>query len=100
MEDLMRTGDLYRVENPMEGNYFSFVVVSKDKSEGFMTAYRRLRPANAEVKFLKVRGLDPEKRYYIPELDQTLQGATIMGVGLPATFSGDFATVKYHFKER
>lgn len=100
MEDLMRTGDLYRMENPMEGNYFSFVVVSKDKSEGFMTAYRRLRPANAEVKFLKVRGLDPEKRYYIPELDQTLQGATIMGVGLPATFSGDFATVKYHFKEK
>ena len=66
-----------------------------------MTAYCRLVKANAEVKFLKVRGLDPEKNYYIPELEQTLKGATIMGVGLPAAFKrGDFQTVKYHFEER
>ena len=100
MEDLMRTGDLYRTENPFDSNYFGFAVISKDKSAGFLTAYRRLKKANDEVKFLKVRGLDEKKNYYVPELDQTLSGATLMGVGLPASFKGcDFRTVKYHFTE-
>ncbi len=100
VEQLLYTGDLYRTENPMEGNFFGFTVVSKDKKEAFLTAYRRISQANADVENVKVRGLAPDKRYYIPELDMTLGGSTLMSIGLPAGFKrGDYKTLTYHFRE-
>jgi len=41
------------------------------------------------------------KKYYIPEMDKTLCGSTIMNAGLVPEFElGDFKTVKYHFIEK
>lgn len=98
IEELVLDGDLYRTENPMESNYFGFMLVSKDKKEAFLTAYRRLGHANGEVKRLKVCGLDKDIYYYVKELDSTFLGATLMNVGLLPVFDkGDFRTVKYHF---
>lgn len=98
IEELVLDGDLYRTENPMESNYFGFMLVSKDKKEAFLTAYRRLGHANGEVKRLKVCGLDKDIYYYVKELDSTFLGATLMNVGLLPVFDkGDFKTVKYHF---
>ena len=98
MEELVLTGDLYRTENPMESNYFGFMLVSKDKKDGLLTAYRRMGSVNNEVKRLKVAGLDEEKEYYVSGLDRTLKGSTLMNVGIMADFArGDFMTVKYRF---
>lgn len=98
IEALLYQGDLYRTENPMEGNYFGLMVVSKDKKQGVLTAYRRTLIANEDPAVLKVRGLAPEKKYYVPELELTLQGSTLMGVGLPAKFKpADFQTLVFHF---
>lgn len=100
MEDLVLQGDLYRTENPMTGNYFGFMLVSKDKRKAILTAYRRLGYANGEVKRLQIAGLDEEKLYYVKELDRTLTGATLMNVGIVPSFKkGDFMTVQYHFSE-
>lgn len=100
MEDLILNGDLYRTENPMESNYFGFMVVSKDKKEAVLTAYRRMGSVNNEIKILKVAGLDAEKMYHVREVDITLKGSTLMNVGIAPRFAeGDFMTVKYSFKE-
>lgn len=100
MEELILSGDLYRTENPMESNYFGFMVVSKDKKKAVLTAYRRMGSVNNEIKLLKVAGLDAEKMYYIEELDMTLKGSTLMNVGIVPKFEvGDFMTVKYMLRE-
>lgn len=100
IEDLILNGDLYRTENPMESNYFGFMIVSKDKKEAVLTAYRRMGSVNNEMKLLKVAGLDAEKVYHVSGLDMTLKGSTLMNVGVAPMFAGgDFMTVKYWFKE-
>ena len=98
-EELLLFGDLYRTENPMESNFFGFMVVSKDKNEAVLTAYRRMSGVNNELKRLKISGLDPNKEYYVAELDLTLFGSTLMNAGISANFpQGDFVSQKYHFK--
>ena len=100
IEDLILNGDLYRTEDPYSSNYFGFMVVSKDKSEALLTAYRRLGSVNNEVKYLKVSGLDENKSYYVSEYEAVFKGSTLMNVGLPANFpKGDFRTLKYVFKQ-
>lgn len=99
MEKLLLDGDLYRTENPMEDNYFGFMVVSRDKEEATLTAYRRISGVNNAPKYLKIRGLDPNRKYYVAELDRILSGSTLMNAGIPAGFArADFATQKYHFR--
>ncbi|MBQ4562006.1 MAG: alpha-galactosidase [Clostridia bacterium] len=97
--ELVLCGDLYRVENPFEGNYFGFMQVSKDKSRAKLTCYRRMNTKD-EIKFVYPKGLDPDKRYYIPEREQTLMGSTIMYAGLQPEFAPrDFVTKVFHFIE-
>ncbi|MBR6513659.1 MAG: alpha-galactosidase [Clostridia bacterium] len=96
---LILSSDLYRTENPFEGNFFGFNIVAKDKSEAVFTCYRRHK-VEEQVKFVYPRGLDPEKKYYIPERDVTLSGATIMNAGLQPWYPHtDFASYVFHFKE-
>lgn len=98
MEDLVLNGDLYRTENPLETNYFGFMLVSKDKSNALLTVYCRLRTFNEEIKYFKVAGLDANKRYYVPELERTLHGSTLMNIGIVHKSNAtDFSTEKYHF---
>lgn len=102
MEDLVLEGDLYRTDNPFESNYFGFMLVSKDKSKGELTLFKRMGsvPFMTPVKRFRVPGLSADKKYFIPELNLTLCGDTLSGVGLVPTFEqGDFQTFKYHFKE-
>lgn len=100
-EDLVISGDLYRIDNPMESNYFAFMLVSKDKKKGELTCYRRMGRPNAQLKRFIPKGLAPEKRYFVPELGIILEGSTLMSVGLLPEFErGDFKTVKYHFEEK
>ncbi|MBE6574245.1 MAG: alpha-galactosidase [Ruminococcaceae bacterium] len=97
--ELILDSDLYRVENPFESNYFAFMLVSKDKSKAKLTCYRRMNSKD-EIKFIYPRGLDPDKKYYIPERNQTLMGSTIMYAGLQPYFSPrDFVTRVFHFEE-
>ncbi len=104
MEDLILFGDLYRIDDPFTGNYFSEAIVSKDKSRAYLIAYRRLGGVNSEAHRVKMRGLDPKKNYFVPELSLILSGATLMNVGLIPNFgghaSGDFRTAKFHFEEK
>ena len=99
IERLILEGDLYRMENTFEGNIFSQVVVSKDKSFAFMTYYQALNP-HKKVPNTKVIGLDDKKLYHIPELDLTLRGEILRKVGLNLKrFSHDFASINLTFRE-
>ena len=101
IEDLIINGDLYRIDNPWYSNYFSEAVVSKDKKSAFLVCYRRLNKRGHGVHRVRMAGLDPKKKYYVPELGIILEGATLMNVGIAPEFeAGDFASVMYHFEEK
>ena len=103
MEDLVLKGDLYRLENPQEGNYFAFMLVSKDKTQAEVTYYRRMSGIGIsnEIKYTRLDGLDCNKKYYCPELGLILSGSTLMSVGIPLKFEQkDFTTLKLHFEEK
>ena len=71
------------------------------KTQADLTLYRRLTGANNRIELVFPKGLDETKKYYIPEMDKTLCGSTIMNAGLVPEFElGDFKTVKYHFIEK
>ncbi len=100
VSELILNGDLYRIDDPFESNRFTICVVSKDKSFAEMIAYRRIGSVNNEVLRVKAAGLDPDKRYFVPELGRTLGGSSLMNVGwVPNYPNGDFTCVKYHFNE-
>lgn len=100
-EELILSGDLYRLENPFESNFFAFMAVSKDKGNAILTAYRALGGVNREIYRIKPRGLDKSKKYFVPELNLILGGDTLMNAGLIPPFEdGDFKTVTYHFEEK
>jgi alpha-galactosidase len=97
---LILNGDLYRIDDPFNSNFFTVCVVSKDKSVAEIIAYRRLGNVNDSIHKIKAAGLEPSKRYFCPELGLTAYGDTLMNVGLvPKYPRGDYSFVKYHFSE-
>lgn len=98
MEDLILKGDLYRIENPFEGNYFAVTLVSKDKKSAHVTCYRRMGGSNCVFRPIYPAGLNPDTVYYCPEFDCDLTGSTIMNAGIvPYFHNEDFRSRTYTF---
>ena len=100
-EPLILEGDLYRGDNPTEGNYFSETIVSKDKSSAMLITYQRLNLINTVIHRVKPQGLDSNKKYYCKELNLILSGSTLMNVGIALKYKAEDFTVKaFHFEEK
>jgi len=81
--DLVRTGDYYRMASYHENHYFdAYMVVSKDKKEALATYVMVRRRPNPRSRNLKFLGLDPEKTYRIEGQDRTYLGSTLMNAGI------------------
>lgn len=88
--DLIREGDYYRLESASEnGFYDSWMIVEKDKSRALLFYVQVLARANAKSRFVRLAGLDPERRYTVE--GKVYAGSTLMqaGVRVPSE-SGDF----------
>ena len=84
----------------MESRYFAVAIVAKDKSKAIMVAYRGLDKPGCTPKGIRMQGLAEDKQYYIPELQCTIAGITLMQVGMPLRLiHADFQSIKYHFEE-
>ena len=100
MQDIILEGDLYRLENPYVSNYFSEIVVTKDKTRAVLCLYRREAPANGDTKRIRLAGLDKNKTYRIEKLGIVASGATLMNVGIAANYRlEDFSSDMYMITE-
>ena len=96
-EDLILSGDLYRLNSPFEGNLFAEQIVSKDKEKSLIVIFQPISVHNEDTVRIYPKGLDGESQYLIKELDIVRSGDTIMGMGLPATLpKRDFESKTYH----
>ncbi len=100
--ELVLKGDLYRIENPFESNYFAEALVSKDRTKAILVCFLRTHYYNGQMKHIKMAGLDENKTYYVPELDKCFKGSTLLNAGIVPKWSErcDYSTAKYHFIEK
>ncbi len=88
--DLIREGDYYRLASVSDNGYYdSWIIVEKDKSRALMFYVQVIARANFKSRFVRLAGLDPEKRYIVGK--KTYAGSTLMraGMRIPSEF-GDF----------
>ena len=100
--DLIQFGDFYRLLSPFEGNYVSWMVISKDKRTAIVFYMAILNEINSSYKKLKVKGLNPDYLYRIDESDIFSYGDELMTIGLNITdnFYTDSQENSCDFKSR
>ncbi len=106
LRNLIQFGNFYRIKNPFESNDTAWAYVSEDRSQAFAAYFRVLGEPNAPLRRLKLKGLDPLKRYTVEgrlgtgESGQVHGGDELMNFGLPLPMlNGDFQSVLYVIKE-
>lgn len=80
-------GDLYRLVSPYDGQHAATSYVSKDKSHAVLFAFD-IRPRRVEHPVpVRLRGLDPSRKYRIEEINLMPGQKAWTGCG---TYSGDY----------
>ena len=82
LRGLLQNGVFHRLRSPFEGNTSAWMVVSEDGSQAVVFHFQVLARPNPPSTILRLRGLDPEARYRVAELDRTFGGDVLMHAGL------------------
>ena len=99
IDELILKGDLYRLSDPFNSNYFCEMLVSKDKSHAYFVGVQfHAYPCDHE-RVLFLHGLDAEKTYRIKELGVTASGAALMDAGLCLPHLQDCGAWTWHIEE-
>lgn len=78
--ELIFSGDYYRLLNPFESRWSSWMYVSEDKSKALVYyVVKTARPSN-EIKFLKLKGLEKDENYDVN--GKKYSGNTLMNHGI------------------
>ena len=99
IDDLILKGDLYRLSNPFNSNYFCEMLVSKDKTSAYIVGERFRNEPNGHEELLKIHGLADEKIYRIAELNVKVSGNALSGKGIVLPRIGDCESWTWHVEE-
>ena len=92
-------GALHRLLSPFEGNDTAWISVSEDRSEAVFTFVRAQALPNTYPRLVRMRGLDPARRYRVEEIGEVYGGDELMRVGLCCDPGrGDAASLLYTLK--
>lgn len=98
-QNLIFTGDYYRLTNPFEKAITAWQVVAKDGSETLVTAVATDTVGNPAFEFLKLHGLKPNSIYLTVD-NCRYTGASLMNLGLKLPqANGDFPSQQIYLKE-
>ena len=92
-EHLILSGDMFRLDNPYDSNYFGMAVMNKEKTKGIACFYQSLTSQSHGIKRFKLKGLDPNTVYKVSglEYELTSEGSTFMNLGI------QFNKIKFDF---
>ncbi len=97
--ELIRTGDYYRISNFSENNDFDcWSVISKDKSEVLVTCIQVLGRPNYHSRRIKLKGLEENSLYINEETNEVFSGRALMYAGINIDLYGDYSGKLIHFK--
>lgn len=83
-KDVILNGDLYRICSPFDSNYFSQIAVSKDKKNAVFL-FVNLRKENNSYRYIKLKGLSPQKEYRNTLDHRVYFGDYYLNIGLNLT---------------
>ncbi len=99
-DELILKGDLYRLMNPLEQNYFCVMIVSKDKSEVYVVGERIHGLPCDYNQYVYLKGLDENALYEIEELNITASGKALKSSGLLLPKLLDYGSWTWHICKR
>ena len=101
MRDLVLDGDLYRLSNPFEQNYFAEMLVSKDKRRAILIGeqFRATPNGHYKEKYLRLVGLDETKLYAIDGIYDKVSGAALSNFGVPLPHLEDYGSFVWQINE-
>ncbi|MCD8147341.1 MAG: alpha-galactosidase [Clostridiales bacterium] len=77
-------GDYYRLSDPFQpGNFTAWMSVTKDRSAALVSVVVTNLTVNGPQEYLRLKGLDPKRRYRVGDKNLALSGAALMHAGLP-----------------
>ena len=85
LEGLVDEGEFYRLRSPFLTDCASWQLVSQDQKESFVVVAWNTSFLQPAPQYIKLKGLDPQRAYHIPQLEIVCSGATLMNVGLALT---------------
>lgn len=96
--DVINYGELYRLISPWKDRTrCAWSYVSEDKREALVT-YVVMRSSIYDLHYIRLKGLDPAKRYLCEQTGTVLSGDTLMNAGLCIHDRlRDFDSSVYHF---
>lgn len=116
IRSLVQQGDMHRLLSPFEGRgNTAWMFVNEDQSEAFVAFFRVLAEANGPIRRLKLKGLDPNKKYRLESGTdaagnetspfrqafggQSFGGDQLMRIGLVISdLQGDFASQTFRLR--
>lgn len=100
IQQLVLSGDFYRLQSPYDGNYCSWEIVSKDKKQVFLFASKILAVAQTKNATVKLQGLDADKKYKNIQTGKIYGGDMLMYKGIRINYKmKDFATEIMEFEQ-
>ncbi len=78
---ILQFGTFYRLVNPFESNFASWMSVSEDKKTAIVGWYKLLNCVNGAYRRVKLCGLDPDKKYCVNG-GNIYAGDELMNIGL------------------
>ena len=99
IDGLVLNGDLFRLANPFETDYFCEMIVAKDKTEAYVVGERFRGDPCDHDRLLKLNGLDENKTYTIKELCVTASGKALMSAGVHYPRLPDCGSWIWHIEE-
>ncbi len=100
-EEMLLSGDLFRLSYPSGGAPFAEQIVSRDKRLSYIVVMRPLCVANGPAIRVYPRGLDGDALYRVEGIgDILLHGSTLMNVGLLVNLGyDDFKTMTFTLRK-
>lgn len=96
---LIFDGDYYRLTDPYTCySHVAWAYVSKDKTEALANIVVIDKEGNDAQRYVKMRGLEPERLYHVEGFEKRVSGQLLMKCGLPISIMmQEYEAVTVHF---
>ncbi len=88
--EVFHRGDLYRLDDPMAGDFASLNFVSKDGNKVVLFRHVITTHPSCKFKYTKLRGLESDAIYVCRDNGKAYSGAMLMNIGLAWNYKADF----------
>ena len=99
-EELIRTGDYYRLSDPFRNAYGAWMFVSENREQALLNAVMLEIHGNMTVHYVRLKGLKPEALYEETASGKRYYGSALMEAGIPLPVEmGEYRAYQMEFRK-